>query len=84
MLNQAELNYKIQIEPAIFAILNQVEQDVAQFDIDPDLFIRAVWAWADGKLEEYDAPPQWLWTELARAQRARDAANTIEGEAGNE
>jgi hypothetical protein len=82
VINQSDLNYKIQVEPAIFAIINQVAQDVARFDISPDQFIRAVWTWADKALDDYDAAPQWLLHELAKAQQAREARNTIDGEAG--
>lgn len=79
---QSELNYKIQVEPPLFTIFNQVAQDCEGFGISPDDFARAIWSWADRRLQEYDNPPQWLWTELAKQQQARDAANTIEGEAG--
>jgi hypothetical protein len=81
---QTELNYKIQVEPVLFTILNQVAADCAGFNISADDFTRAVWTWADQQLQTYDNPPQWLWTALAQAQQARDADNTIEGEAGDE
>lgn len=79
---QTELNYKIQVEPAINTILETVARDCEAFGISPDDFTRAIWSWADARLQNYDSPPQWLWTELARQQQARDDANTIDGEAG--
>lgn len=81
---QTELNYKIQVEPVLFTILNQVASDCAGFNISADDFTRAVWCWADQQLQTYDNPPPWLWTELAARQKASEAANTIEGEAGSD
>lgn len=79
---KTELNYKIQVEPNLFAIFNKIAADCRLFNISQDDFTRAVWAFADGRLQGYDTPPQWLWTELAAKEQARDAANTIDGEAG--
>lgn len=79
---QQELNYKVQIEPVLFTILERIRQDCHQFNISEEDFTRAVWAYADERVR--DNPPQWLWMELAKQQQARDAANTIEGVAGDE
>jgi hypothetical protein len=81
---KTELNYKVQVEPTLFAIFNKIASDLPQFNITQDDFTRAVWAYADSRLQDYTEPPQWLWLELAAKEQARDAANTIEGVAGDE
>lgn len=81
---KTELNYKIQVEPVLFTILNKVAEDCEGFGISPDDFTRAIWSWADSRLHDYDNPPQWLWTELAKQQQAREDANTVDGEVGRD
>lgn len=80
---KTEINYKVQVEPAVFNILETIRVDVQQFGISDEEFLRAIWTWADGRLHEYDTPPQWLWVAMEQAQQAREAANTIDGEAGS-
>lgn len=77
-----ELNYKINIEPVLFSILNHIEDDVAGFGISEEDFLRAVWVYADMKLNQLETPPQWLWTEINRKQQQAEASNTVEGEVG--
>jgi hypothetical protein len=75
-----ELNYKIQVEPAIFTIINRVAADCEAFGVSKEDIHRAIWAWADMKLAEYETPPQWLWLELEARRQQKEALNTIDGE----
>jgi hypothetical protein len=77
---QTEINYRVNVEPAIFTILSKIENDVAQFGISPDEFTRALWTFADHKLDEYSTAPQWLWQELENKRQQAEASNTVEGE----
>lgn len=81
-MNQSELNYKVNVEPALFTILQEVERNVVGFGIERDTFIRALWVYADMRLNESETPPSWLWDELERKQQQADPSNIIDGEAG--
>ena len=80
---QAELKYKIQVEPALFNMFEQMAQDMPQFGITTDEFYRAIWTWsADRMSETYRTPPDWLVDMYEQKARQMSAANTIDGEAG--
>lgn len=77
-----EINYKIQVEPALFTILAKIAGDVGQFGITPDEFTRALWAFTSDRLDEYDTEPQWVRQELEYKRQRAEASNTIDGEVG--
>jgi hypothetical protein len=76
----SEIEYKINVEPAMFTILSKIGVDVQGFGVSSDDFTRALWTYADQRLDEYDTVPQWLWQELENKRRAAEASNTVDGE----
>lgn len=77
-----ELNYKINVEPAMFSILYKIQSDVAGFGITKDMFTRALWVYGASLLDELETPPSWLMDEAQRRQQQAEASNIIDGEAG--
>lgn len=79
---QREVTYKVHVEPNLFTVFSKMEHDMGNFNISRDEFIRALWVYADMKLNEYPTPPQWLWQELDNKRQQSEASNTVDGEVG--
>lgn len=82
MSNQNELNYKIHVEPAMFRIFNQIGADVTSMGVSDEDYTRALWMYADAKLNNLTTPPSWIWAELDRKNQEADARNIVDGEVG--
>jgi hypothetical protein len=81
MNNNAELNYQLNVQPAIFAMMRNTQDELLRvYNISADDFERAVWTWAMEKLVPKN--PLWMVHELARMKDDAQRQNTIEGEVG--
>jgi hypothetical protein len=83
-LRDDELRYNIHSEPFIHMVLDKLMGDadsgVAPFN--PEELTRAVWVWADEKVNAGSGLPTWFVRMLEQRQRQREADNIIEGDAG--
>lgn len=77
---QAEINYKIYVEPKMMELLDGMAKDLSPY-VSKDDFIRALWTFTDRMYaEQYTVPPGWLLQLLEDQQRRAKASNTVEGE----
>lgn len=70
-----EIKYKIEVEPLVFELLNNLEKGSAAMGLAVGQFRRAVFTWAMVSLSG-GPTPAWVWAELAAMQRE----NTTDGE----
>lgn len=64
-----EIQFKVDIEPVIRKMMDNLEEDSSQFGVSPALFQRAVWTWAMSRLLRNAIEPSWFIPELDRLQR---------------
>ena len=58
-----ELQYKIHIQPALIAVMNQVESDAKEFGISDDHINRGVYRWVMERMIK-ESLPNWYMQEL--------------------
>lgn len=51
---RSELKYKIEVEPIMHQVLDQMASDAAQFGIEVDELLRATYSWAGRKVSKVD------------------------------
>lgn len=70
MSDQGYLHYKLEVEPPMMAVMEQVTQDAAAFGITNDQVNRAVYRWVMERMVNGPVP-EWYFQELDEIEEAR-------------
>lgn len=83
MTRDEEIKFRIHVMPQVQMILETVGNDVAQFGVSKDEYIRAVWTWAVNEIMgDHRSAPPWIMAEMGRMHADASEARIINGEAG--